>query len=156
MSKLLGLSCVLVGALGVSLASAPTRARGPSGTKGLSAGAAKNIIVLVCDGCGYNHVDAASLYQYGAVGVQVYEQFPVQLGMSTYPAGGSYDPRLAWEDFDYVRTGYADSAAAATAMSTGIKTYNGAVGVDLAGQPLTHVMEEIKQLGKSKFHSELV
>jgi len=43
----------------------------------------KNIIFFIADGCGYNHVDAASYYTYGQTGKQSYEQFPVKYGMST-------------------------------------------------------------------------
>ena len=59
----------------------------------------RNIIVMISDGCGYNHVDAASIYQHGTTGAQVYHQFPIQFGMSTYMAGGSYDPARAWSLF---------------------------------------------------------
>jgi alkaline phosphatase len=110
---------------------------------------AKNLIVLISDGCGYNHVDAASLYQYGMTGVQVYEQFPVRVGMSTYSYYWDYDPRLAWEDFDYVNLSPTDSASAATAMSTGVKTYDAAIGVDVDQKPLTHFMQVAEKLGKS-------
>lgn len=112
-------------------------------------GLAKNIIVLISDGCGYNHVDAASLYQYGRTGAQTYERFPVKLGMSTYMVPGSYDPLMAWADFDYVKSGATDSAAAATAMSTGEKTYSGAIGVDLNKKNLVHFMEKAEELGKA-------
>jgi alkaline phosphatase len=101
----------------------------------------KNIIVMISDGCGYNQIDAASLYQYGRTGQQVYEHFPVRLGMSTYMDGGQYDPAAAWKDFDYVKSGATDSAAAATTMSAGEKTYSGAIGVDVNGEPLTHAIE---------------
>lgn len=110
--------------------------------------AAKNIILMISDGCGYNQIDAASLYQYGKTGVQVYEHFPVQYGMSTYSVG-SYDPSLAWSSFDYVKTSPTDSAAAGTAMSTGSKTYDAAIGVDIDGNTLKHFSEECEELGKS-------
>ena len=111
----------------------------------------KNIIIMISDGCGYHHVDAASLYQYGQTDVQAYEQFPVRLGMSTYAAGQTYEPALAWKYFNYVldSTGCTDSAAAATAMSTGVKTYKGAIGVDLDRHPLTHIVEAAEQKGKA-------
>ncbi len=109
----------------------------------------KNIIVLISDGCGYNHRDAASIYQYGEIGKQVYESFPVQTGMSTYLVSGSYDPNLAWQDFDYVKSGYTDSAAAATAMSTGIKTLSGRIGIDQALNPLNLIIEKAEELGKA-------
>jgi alkaline phosphatase len=40
-----------------------------------------------------------------------------------------------------------DSAAAATALATGAKTYNGAIGVGLDGQPLTTILEHAKRAG---------
>jgi alkaline phosphatase len=42
-----------------------------------------------------------------------------------------------------------DSAAAATALATGTKTYNGAIGVGLDGQPLTTILEHAKRAGLS-------
>jgi alkaline phosphatase len=107
----------------------------------------KNVIVMISDGCGYYHVDAASLYQYGQTGTQPYEDFPVVCAMSTYMIAGSYEPNLAWEYFNYVKQGYTDSAAAATAMSTGVKTYSSAIGVDLDKNPLVHILERCEQLG---------
>src|SRR5512139_686003 len=75
---------------------------------------AKNIIVMIADGSGYNQNIAADLYQRGAVGAQPWEQFPFQYAMSTYSADGrGYDPALAWSDFGYVKVEYTDSAAAA-------------------------------------------
>ena len=76
-------------------------------------GKPKNIILMISDGCGFNHVDAASLYEYGRTGVQSYEAFGVRLGMSTYPIGQSYDPDLVWRYFNYVSdaVGCTDSAA---------------------------------------------
>lgn len=110
----------------------------------------KNVIVMICDGCGYNHVDAASLYQYGQTGAQVYEQFPVRYAVSTYSSDGhGYDPTAAWTQFEYVESGYTDSAAAATAMATGVKTYDAGIGVDSEGNPVANVVEKAEQLGKS-------
>jgi alkaline phosphatase len=110
----------------------------------------KNIILLISDGCGYNQVDAASLYQYGETGRQIYEQFPVRLAMSTYPVDGvGYNPDSAWVSFKYVLRKPTDSAAAATAMSTGIKTYNKGIGVDTLGNPLKTAVEYFEAKGKS-------
>ena len=111
--------------------------------------APKNVIIMISDGCGYNQVDAASYYQNGRTGTQAYEHFPTRLAMSTYTYKGSYDPSAAWEDFDYVKRGATDSAAAATSMSTGKKTYSGAIGVDVNGQPVEHIIEKFENLGKS-------
>ena len=108
-----------------------------------------NVIVMICDGWGYNHVDAASIYQHGQTGVQVYERFPVQFAMSTYPSGGSYGPQEAWSQFDYHLQRPTDSAAAATAMATGVKTHNGAIGVDTTGVPLKNIVQRAEELGKA-------
>jgi alkaline phosphatase len=107
----------------------------------------KNIFVLISDGCGYNQIDATSMYQYGKTGVQAYEHFPVKLGMSTYMDGDGYDPIAAWADFGYVKSEATDSAAAATTMSTGIKTYSGAIGFDADGNPLKHAIEYAEERG---------
>ena len=111
--------------------------------------APKNVIVLISDGAGYNQVDAASYYQYGKTGMQVYEHFPTQLGMSTYMYGGSYDSDSAWSDFEYVKAGATDSAAAATSMSTGFKTYSGAIGLGMDRLPVEHIIELFEDLGKA-------
>lgn len=122
--------------------------------------AVKNIIIMISDGCGYNQIDAASIYQYGKTGTQIYERFPVKVAMSTYSAGsfnedgtwkyiGNYDPKLAWTHFDYVKSGYTDSAAAGTAMSAGVKTYNSAINVSSDKKPLKHISERAKELGKA-------
>jgi len=56
---------------------------------------------MIIDGCGFNHIAAADYYEYGKKGGQVYGKFPVRLAVSTYPAGGSYDPAKAQNEFDY-------------------------------------------------------
>jgi len=113
------------------------------------AGAAKNIILLIADGCGYNHIVAADFYEYGQTGLQAYENFPVQLAMTTYAAGGGYDPNLAWQNFDYVMFGATDSAASATAMATGIKTFSGRLNIDTNGNSVMNVAERAELLGKA-------
>jgi alkaline phosphatase len=131
-----------------ALASSPASAAG-KGWRFFGQPRPKNVIVMISDGCGFNHVDAASLYQYGATGTQVYETWPVRLAMSTYMMGQTYEPELAWRYFRYVAREYTDSAAAATAMSTGVKTYGGAIGVDSDEWPLSHVLQRAEELGKA-------
>ena len=117
---------------------------------------AKNIIVMISDGWGYNHLEAASYYEYGKDARQIFNRFPFNYAMSTYMAysegdvcyGQGYDPDIAWNDFDYVKYCATDSAAAATAMSTGVKTYGGAIGVDLTTDVLENVLEVAEELGK--------
>jgi alkaline phosphatase len=115
----------------------------------------KNVIILIADGAGFNHFRAADYYQCGRVPCLPYEGlpagagFPAKLAITTFPAGGSYDPNAARDSFDYVNAGCTDSAAAATAMATGVKTYNTAIGVDVNGAPLLNLLERAEQLGKS-------
>jgi len=121
--------------------------------------AAKNIIVMISDGWAFNHLEAVSYYEYGKDARQIYNRFPFQFAISTYMAdttetgygycGHGYDPVLAWSDFEYVMKCYTDSAAAATALSTGVKTYQGAIGVDLGEQPLLHALEVAEMHGKA-------
>jgi alkaline phosphatase len=42
-----------------------------------------------------------------------------------------------------------DSAAGATAIASGVKTYNGAIGVDKTGKPVKTILEEAESLGLS-------
>jgi alkaline phosphatase len=48
-----------------------------------------------------------------------------------------------------VKSGATDSASAGTALSTGKKTYDAAIGVDIDRNDLEHLMEEAEELGKS-------
>ncbi|MBN2019344.1 MAG: alkaline phosphatase [Sedimentisphaerales bacterium] len=109
----------------------------------------KNVIIFIADGAGFNHFKAADFYQCGNSPCQEYADFPVRLAMSTYQQGGDYNPNAAWAKFNYVKHGYTDSAAAATAMATGVKTYNYALGVDVNRNPVTNLVERAEQLGKS-------
>ena len=109
----------------------------------------KNIILIIVDGGGFNHIDATDYYTDGKKGSQSFEKFPVKLAVTTYPAGGSYDPKKAAENLNYVRGGVTDSAAAATALATGVKTSNGSIGVDLHGDNLENIIEKCEKLGMS-------
>lgn len=127
----------------------------------IAADRTKNIIVMISDGMGYNQLAAGDLYDAGKLNAQPYEHFPFRFGMSTYPGSlsstpdcagaspGSYDPASAWVDFSYVMADPTDSAAAATTMATGVKTYNNAIGMDLCGQPLENVVQHAEAVGKA-------
>lgn len=134
----------------------------------IGASAPKNIIYMVGDGMGYDHVAAANLYDAGqtryqvegpvgsdlfmadAEAVQVYEGPEWnKLGMTTFQAGNSYDGERAWADHNYVNESYTDSAAAGTAMATGVKTANGNLGVDVALTALENTSERAKEQGKA-------
>src|SRR5512142_780031 len=109
----------------------------------------KNLIVMIADGRGFIHLQAVSYYEAGKSDAQIYTKLPVQYAMSTYSYYCDYDPSLAWSEFDYVKSCFTDSAAAATAMATGYKTYDAAIGVDVDGNPVQNVLEAAEEKGKS-------
>lgn len=109
----------------------------------------KNIIMIIADGGGLNHIHAANYYSDGKKGSQAFEKFPVKLSVTTYPYGGSYEPKRAAKSFGYVKDNSTDSAAAATALATGVKTSNGSIGVDSKGNRLENITERCEKLGMS-------
>jgi len=135
---------------------------------------AKNVILMISDGTGWFSWDAASYYEYGELGHQPYDAFPVKIPLTTFPAvigegenrkaHPGYDPAKAWDttpiepegDSKHYFAGYrylkhlpTDSAASATAYATGVKTYNAAISVGLDGQPLVTIAELAKEHGKA-------
>ncbi|GGB50754.1 alkaline phosphatase [Virgibacillus dakarensis] len=124
----------LLGANGVSsYADSPKHKETPH-----NKGKAKNVIVLIGDGMGPAYTTA---YRY----------------MKDDPS----TPEMEKTIFDTYFTGMAktysndeeenitDSAAAATSMAAGIKTYNGAISVDTDKQPVKTVLEAAKEKGKA-------
>ena len=120
----------------------------------------KNIIFFVGDGMGYNHVLATNYFMEGEAGVQPYEQDDwFQVAQATYSAAriadgdtifhNGYAPRTAYEDPAYFATDYTDSGAAATALSTGVKTFGGSLGIGMGGDTLAHISEAAKARGKA-------
>jgi alkaline phosphatase len=110
----------------------------------------RNIIFLVGDGMGFNHVRCASFYEHGRAGALAFESWPVAVAMSTYPADGEgYDPAAAARDAAYVGEHWTDSAAAATTFSSGVKTDNGVLGLDPEGRPVVHLVDWLEDRGKS-------
>ncbi|HBG28486.1 MAG: hypothetical protein A2Y10_10700 [Planctomycetes bacterium GWF2_41_51] len=107
----------------------------------------KNIIMIIVDGGGRNHIQAANYYSSGKKSAQKFEKFPVQLSVTTFPYGSSYDSKKAVKDFGYVKDGYTDSAAASTALATGIKTNRGSIGVDHKDKKIENVIEKCEKLG---------
>lgn len=109
----------------------------------------KNIILMISDGWSYNHILATDYYQYGKTNVQSYQAFPFHAAVSTYMAGGHYEPDRAWASFDYVKKNPTESAAAATALSTGTMTYKGAICVDTEKKPLENIVQRAEKLDKA-------
>lgn len=104
---------------------------------------------MIGDGWGFNQILAANYFKYGEAGKAPFEQFPVKLALSTYSAFGGYNPELAWKHFSYRKNEPTDSAAAATALATGMKTYDAAIGVDIDRKPLRSFFEAAEDAGKS-------
>ena len=120
------------------------------GGEAKEAAPAKKVILMIGDGMGFNAVCVTSLYEYGEGGRLEYESFPVRLACSTYSADGtSYDPAAALSGFNFPKAGATDSAAAATALATGVRTHNGMLGLGPDGQRLANVREYAESLGKS-------
>jgi len=101
-----------------------------------SQAAVKNVIVMIGDGMGFEHVKAASLYAYGKEGGLSFEKY--------------YCGELATHSADsYLVENHAtDSAAAATAMATGQKVKNGVIS-ERAGKPIKTILEYLKEQGKA-------
>lgn len=130
--------------------------------------APKNIIHLVGDGMGYNQVDAGSLFESGVSayqqtilpggqtvaapnqrGTQVYQDFPVNVGMSVYQYGNTYDPAQNWGGFLNPLANTPDSAATATTLASGVKTLNNVIGQDNEYNDVTTIAERAIELGKA-------
>ncbi|MGF1588720.1 MAG: alkaline phosphatase [Pleurocapsa sp.] len=65
------------------------------------------------------------------------------------PERGGINPWTPGSDPDYIELNYTDSSAAGSTLFTGVKTFNGALGVDLYEQPIESVLETAKAEGKS-------
>jgi alkaline phosphatase len=96
----------------------------------------KNIIMVIGDGMGPEYTTAYRMFMDDKstpeVELTIFDQLLVGMA-STHPA--------------HTQGFVTDSAAGATALSTGVKTYNGAIGVDVNKQPVTTVLEFAKQQG---------
>ncbi|MBH1892274.1 alkaline phosphatase [Serratia marcescens] len=100
----------------------------------------KNVILLIGDGMGDSEITAARNYAEGAGGYFK--------GIDALPLTGQYthyslDKKTHKPDY------VTDSAASATAWATGVKTYNGALGVDVNGKDQPTLLEIAKTAGKA-------
>ncbi len=106
--------------------------------------AIKNVIYLLGDGMGRTHVTAGRERFYGADGKLNMEKMPAVGQVSTYAVEkNSGQPGQA----DFAPNYVTDSASAATAWSSGVKTYNAALGVDAKGTIVPTVMEKAHAAG---------
>lgn len=88
----------------------------------------RNIILFVADGMGFAHLAAA---RSAMAGDPAWERFPV----------------TGWHHAHAADALLTDSAASATALSTGRQTTNGAIGVDAEGEPVTTLFEHAAEQG---------
>jgi len=65
------------------------------------------------------------------------------------PAIGGVNPWTPGTDKEYIKNSYPDSANTATTLYTGVKSYNGAVGVDIFQDSLDSVLSKAAAQGKS-------
>ncbi len=65
------------------------------------------------------------------------------------PARGGPNPWTPGNDKEYIKWSYPDSANTATAMYTGIKSFNNAMGVDLLEQAQETILQKAAKKGKS-------
>ncbi len=100
-------------------------------------GKARNIILLIGDGMGDSEITIARNYEKGAG-----NSFD---GLDAFPLTGQYTTYALRKDGkpNYVT----DSAASATGWSTGSKTYNGALGIDIKDTKHSTILELAKAQG---------
>ncbi len=89
----------------------------------------KNIILMIGDGMGTAQVYSGYVYNKG------------NLNMQRFKTGGF--------SITYSTSFVTDSGAGGTAIATGKKTYNGAIGVDSTGQPAKTILEWAEEKGKA-------
>lgn len=88
------------------------------------------VILMIGDGMGFEHIAGASIYETGERGNTTMETAPYQGRLKTASLSG-----------------FTDSAASASAMSTGVKTWNGVLGLDGDGNRVDHLVEQARALG---------
>jgi alkaline phosphatase len=108
----------------------------------------RNVILMIADGCGFNHLRAASLWRDDADLFPSWQDLPVKLAVSTFSDGNGYDAAAFWANGPLGQPA-TDSAAAVTALSTGHKTHNGWLGVGPDGKPLLTIVEAMELGGRA-------
>jgi alkaline phosphatase len=102
----------------------------------LVAGQAKYVFYFIGDGMGINHINAVEAY----LSTLNKERGTGQLLMTTFPVASFATTWSADNDVT-------DSAAAGTALATGKKTKNGAIGIDADNSRIESIAEKAKKAG---------
>lgn len=98
----------------------------------------KNVILFIGDGMGDSEITIARNYAEGAGGAFK--------GLDALPFTGQYT-HYALDKVTKLPDYVTDSAASATAWASGVKTYNGALGVDVNGKAFPTLIELAKKAG---------
>ncbi|MDM7855227.1 alkaline phosphatase [Cellulomonas alba] len=106
--------------------------------KAIDGSAARNVILFIGDGMGDSEITVARDYAKGAAG-----RFA---GIDGLPLTGQYTT-YALDKKDGKPDYVTDSAASGSGWSTGTKTYNGAISVDVDGDPQRTILEIAKANG---------
>lgn len=136
----------------------------------------KNVILIIGDGAGYgswethraayaldsdSHLCAGSEWLQLSCSTFPLNRSPVPLFSGQQDSNVIYDPDLAWgkdtkisdvknfPPYRWLKKTWTDSAASATALSSGSKTYNSSINRDDFGRPLLTLAEHSKQVGRS-------
>ena len=130
---------VAVGALSASMAltvgGVTTAGATDDGHGSRDQGKARNVILFIGDGMGTAQRNAGALTTVGLDG---------ELAMDSLPYAGMVKTDSA-DPSNFVT----DSAASATSYATGVKTYNGAIGMDAERQPVQTLIEQAEAAGLS-------
>ncbi len=96
---------------------------------------AKNVILFIGDGMGFEHIKAAGMFENGKSETLSFEFLPHQAGVKSLS----------------VNREITDSASAGTAMATGVKVYNGVISMSLPGNgsSLKTILEYCKEIDRS-------
>lgn len=97
------------------------------------AASARDVILMIGDGMGLSQVAAGRAYAVGTEGSLTMEQIKRHGTATTHSADSAIT----------------DSAASATALATGVKTYNGAIAVAMDGSDLETILEIAQSRGKA-------
>jgi alkaline phosphatase len=65
------------------------------------------------------------------------------------PVKGGINPWTPGTDSGYIKNSYPDSANTATTLYSGVKSYNGAIGVDIFEKPVESILSRAASVGKS-------
>ncbi|MEN0071219.1 MAG: alkaline phosphatase, partial [Propionicimonas sp.] len=104
--------------------------------RAVEGGKARNVILLIGDGMGDSEITIARNYAYGAAGrLPGIDALPLTGQYTTYSLYPDGTANAGKPDYD------PDSAATGTAWSTGTKSYDGAISVDIHGDPKTTLLE---------------